>query len=205
MRKSWIPSIAIAAGFLLACNMCGLGELIERLQEGVEENGGYTTPEGGEAAREPDFEGFGLSVVLPEGWETLEYQPSEGPSEMEVTWIKFAHVEGLEATVTCIMAPEMFEGKTADEVARYMVYAPDVERPPTIDEGRITISGLRGYEATYVMEQPGEETYTYRYIALASKRQSRMFSIDFARYGRRSFTSADKREMRRFLDGVEID
>jgi len=185
--------------------MCGLGEMIQRLQEITEGDGGYTTPETSETWSEPDFEGFGLSLVLPDGWETLEYHPSEGPSEMEVTWIKFAHVDGLEATVTCIMAPEMFEGKTADEVARYMVYAPDVEHPPTIDEGRITISGIRGYEASYVMEEPGEGTYTYRYIALASKRQSRIFSIDFARYGTRGFTSADKREMREFLDAVEID
>ena len=58
MRKTWIFSIAAAAGFLLACNICGLGDIMERLQEIMEENGGITTTKTG---REPDFEAFGLS------------------------------------------------------------------------------------------------------------------------------------------------
>lgn len=200
MRKVWILASATATGLLLACNLCGLGELIQRFREGLEEGEGITVPE---ETQEADFEGFGLSLILPDGWETIEYQPSEGPSEVEVTRGVFAHTDGLEATVTCIMDPEMFSGRTADEVARYMVYAPDVEHPSTTHEGRITISGLRGYEATYVMEE--EETFTYRYIALATKKDSRIFTIDFTRHGRRGFTSEDKREMKRFLDGIKID
>ncbi len=200
MRKSLIFPVAAAAGFLLACNMCGLGELIQKFREGIEEGGGGPTLVG----REPDFEGFGLSLVLPEGWETIEYRPSEGPSEQEVTMGIFAHVDGLEATVTCIMDPEMFDRKTADEVARYMLYAPEVDHPSALREGRITLSGLRGYEATYVIDEAGE-VFIYRYIAVASKRDSRVFTIEFDRYGSRRFTSADEREMKRFLDGIEID
>lgn len=132
-----------------------------------------------------------------------DYRPSGGPSEMEETMGLFVNEDGLEATVTCIMAPEMFEGKTADEVAHYMVYAPEVEHPRTIDNGRISISGIRGYEATYLLED--QIPYTYRYIALASKRNSRIFAIDFTRWGRKGFSSSDKREMKRFLDGIEID
>lgn len=192
--------VAAAAGFLLACNMCGLGELIQKFREGIEEGGGGPTPLG----QEPDFEAFGLSLVLPDGWEMLDYQPSPGPSEMEVASGVFRSPDGMISTITCVVDPQMFDGKTADEVARYMLYAPEVDHPSAAREGRITLSGLRGYEATYVIEEAGE-VFIYRYIAVASKRDSRVFTIEFDRYGSRSFTSADKREMKRFLGGIEID
>jgi len=208
MKKAlWIP-LALAGGFLLACNMCNISKLIEELErtsgepQGTYEEPGGTYEEPGRSYEEPDYEEMGLSIVLPDGWETIEYRPSSGPSEMEEAMIIFGHVDGLQATVTCMMYPEMFSGKSADEVAHYMVFAPDVDHPPTIDKGRITISGVKGYEASYVMEE--DELYTYRYIAVATEEQSRIFTIEFVRYGRRGFSSQDKAEMKRFLKGVKI-
>jgi|GEM_PF-3501200 len=199
MRKTWIFSLAAGAGFLLACNLCGFGELIERLRKTLEEKGGITTAETG---REPDFEGFGFSLVLPDGWEIIGSQPPGSLPGMEITWARLAHEEGLEAGVTCIIDPKRFEGKSAEEVARYMVRELGVDLPPAIDEGWITVSGVKGYEATYVME---EGSFAFRYIALATEDQSRIFTVEFSRYGENGFTSADKREMKRFLEGIRID